>query len=224
MLKFVIINKKKVPIPVPVKSLKDAVNWIESVLLMRDDSITKIELDSKNIDYQLATGGTYGGLALSGNSKLEIQIDSPFDLAIQTIDGVRNLCSVMKNSLRTIAVNAFRTKPSNTPPELDVLRNDLVLILDLVDHMALLVNDPVKSARSVALAEDISRIKVTLDMVFANSDWKGAAVILLNKLETKLAESIEEFSNLQRTLFEHQEDYRKSPRPSAVFQPGRAQV
>ena len=212
MLKFVIINKKKVPVPIPVKCLKDAVNWIESVLLMKDDSVTKIELDGKIIDYQLATGGTYGHLALNDNTKLEIQIDSPFELAIQTIDGVRNLCTIMKNSLRAIAVNAYKTKPNNSPPDLDVLRKDLVLILDLLDHMTLLVSDSGKSARCSALAEDISRIKVTLDMAFANSNWQGAANILLNKLENKLTETIDELSNLQRTLFEHQDDYRKSPR------------
>ena len=224
MLKFVIINKKKVPVPVPVKTLKEAVNWVESVLLMKDNTVTKIELEGKIIDYQLATGGTYGNIALSPTSKLEVQIDSPFELAIQTIDVVRNLCTIMKNSLRTIAVNSFKTKPNDTPPDLDVLRNDLALILDLIDHMSLLVNDQNKSSRCLMMAEDISRIKMTLDMVFANSDWKGAATILLNKLEKKLGETIEELTNLQRTLFEHQEDYRKSPRSSPFIQVQKAKI
>ena len=60
MLKNLRINKKKVPVPVPLKSLNDALDWIQDTLVPPEHLITVIELDGQDIDPELVNESNWG--------------------------------------------------------------------------------------------------------------------------------------------------------------------
>lgn len=204
MLKNLIANKKKIPVPVPIKILRDAILWIESVLVLKDHTITKIELDGRLVDYSVAVDGSPSRTLLTDNSKLEIQIDSPLDLSIQTIDVIRSMAMVMKRSLRVMAVTCWQSPQKTMPAEVDVLASDLGLIRDLVDHLSLLLKGEVSISAVETVATSLDKLKIAMDMSIRNSDWQGTAKILLKQLEPKLADLHESLDILQRDICEYQ--------------------
>ena len=50
MIKSVIINRKKVPVPVPIRKLAELIDWIESDLLQKEDLITRIVMNGVEIE------------------------------------------------------------------------------------------------------------------------------------------------------------------------------
>lgn len=187
MLKRVFINNKKVPVPVPVLTLDDALRWVEETLVPAGHTITRVSLDDKLLTGREPDPHIQGDMPLTDDSRLEIQIDSPADLTIQTLDAIRNLSSVMLAGLKGLAVDCWQARGSMRPGDLESVLNDGQLLLDLIDHVTGLVDAQHSEAAAIqGLAGMIRRTTVSLSMARANSDWKGAARILLNKMEPLL--------------------------------------
>ena len=49
MLKEIMISKKKVPVPIPVRTLQEALHWVGETFLKQDAAITVATLDEKDI-------------------------------------------------------------------------------------------------------------------------------------------------------------------------------
>ena len=187
MLKRVVINNKKVPVPVPVQTLDDALRWVEDTLVPAGHTITRVSLDDKLLTGREPDPSVKGETLLDDESRLEIQIDSPTDLTIQTLDAIRNLSAVMLASLKALAVECWQARGSVRPGELDAVLNDGELLLDLIEHVTGLVDAQHAEAAAIqGIAGILKRAAVGLAMARANSDWKGAAKILLNKIEPLL--------------------------------------
>ena len=142
MLKTIILNQKKVPVPIPIKNLSEAVQWVEQHLLRPDHSVTKIAIDGKEVDIEDSLS-QMGSLALNQKSKLEMRVDSPTEISIQTIDALRNLSVVLEKSLKPMAVTCWEFEGTEDPLDFPTLCGDLDLILDLVDHIVLLLDKKV---------------------------------------------------------------------------------
>lgn len=199
MLKRVFINSKKVPVPVPVRTLGEALRWIEATLVPAGHTVTRVALDDRvlgDVGGALSDGGDE--LPLGDQAKLEVQIDSPVDLTVQTLDAMRNLASVILGGLKVLAVECWQARSSAKPSELDAVGGDLELILDLLDHVGGLI-DPlhVDNAPIQGIQALLKRAAVGLNMAKANSDWRACAKLLLNKLEPLLKDLIAESETLQ---------------------------
>lgn len=206
MLKEIILNKRKVPVPVPVKTVREAISWVEGVLVVKDHSITKIELDGKIIDLSNAQVGKLGDLPLEEGSKMVFQIDSPSELSIQTIDALRNLTVALGKNLKPIAVACWQTLPKDTPDDLNMVQKDVDLALDLLDHLLAMIDQKVSRTHIDEIAHAIGKARLTLQMAISNSDWKGSARILLNHLDPWLSALNDELSSIQKMIFELQAD------------------
>lgn len=197
MLKRVFINSKKVPVPVPVRTLGEALRWVEETLVPAGHQVTRVALDDRVLG-DAAQSAELEDTLLGPESRLEIQIDSPVDLTVQTLDAMRNLASVILSGLKMLAVECWQAKSSVKPAELDSVSGDLELILDLLDHVAGLV-DPrhVESAAIQGIQVMLKRAALGLDMAKSNSDWKACARLLLNRLEPLLKDLVAESETLQ---------------------------
>jgi len=193
VLKRVFINNKKVPIPVPVQTLAEALAWVESTLVPPGHSITRVTLDDKVL------GDAHEAATLLGaESKLEVQIDSPADLTLQTLDAMRNLATLVLGGLKQLAVDCWQARPTVKPLELDPLSNDTTLVLELIDHVAGLVDESTEEAAAIlGLGAMLKRHQMALEMAQSNSDWKACARILLNKLEPLMKDLIAEAEGMQ---------------------------
>ncbi len=196
MLKRVIINAKKVPVPVPVKTLADALRWVEETLVPAGHTVTRVALDERVVGDNVTPEQL--AAQLTDASKLEIQIDSPVELTVQTIDAMRNLAAVILSGLKVLAVECWQARAQARPSELDSVTNDLELILDLIAHVAGLI-DPlhVDAAATQGIAALLKRVLVGLKMAKANSDWKACARLLLNRLEPLMRDLVVEAETLQ---------------------------
>ena len=103
MLKTVYLNHKKTPVPIPIKNLLQATRWIEEFLVKEGYSMTKLTLDGQEIDVFEGSVENIEAMALSQESRLEVQIESVKDISIQTIDALRNLCVILEKSLKPLS-------------------------------------------------------------------------------------------------------------------------
>jgi hypothetical protein len=198
VLKKILINKKNIPVPVPVRTLNQALEWVDQTLIPEGHTITRITLDGRVLTDEHDAHIQFGNASLTQKSILELQIDSPVELAVQTIEAVHNLASVVLASLKTLAVECWKAKPIDKPEELENVPADIELVLELIEHATGLI-DP--SAVDIAPLKGIGgllqRDTISIQMAIANSDWRAAAKILLNKFEPLLEELVSESESLQ---------------------------
>lgn len=203
MLKQLHYNRKKIPVPVPIAALGEALQWVEQTLLERDHLLTRVELDGKDMDIEDALG-KLAKTVLSPTSKLVIQADSPADLALQTVDALRNATAIIERGIKTIAVAAWQTPPREIPKGLKELQDDLEHNMALLEHALILVREFLPSPKLEVIFQRLEELRVALKMAAASSDWKGVARILVNQLEGRLGELNLELGNVQKDLFDWQ--------------------
>jgi hypothetical protein len=196
MLKRVFVNNRKIPVPVPVKTLGDALVFVEQTLVPEGHTVTRVVLDGRTLSEDRLS--EHRGTPLNDESRLEVQVDSPADLAVQTLDALRNLALVIGSGLKPLAVECWQAKATTRPAELDAVTSDLKLILDLIDHLSGLVDAThIDAAAIQGLSGMVQRVHSSLDLARGNSDWRASARILLNRLEPLLKDLVAEAESLQ---------------------------
>lgn len=204
MLKKVFINNKKIPVPVPVRTLFEALTWVENTLVPAGHTITRIALNDKLVSDLFSTGTAEQDISLGDDSRLEIQIDSPMDLTVQALEAMRNLSSVVMGGLKMLAYQCWKARPGARIEELESVANDMLLILDLIDHVSGLVGPmDMEVAPIQGIGGVLRQVSVSLAMARSNSDLKASAKLLLNRLEPLLKELIAESESLQIRLYTH---------------------
>ena len=208
MLKHIYLNQKKVPVPVPLKNLFDTVGWIEKYMLRDGYAITKVILDGEPIDDFEGGEGFLKSITLSKESRLEFQLDSVQDISIQTIDALRNLTMVLGKSLKTLAVEFWKASDNNLVLDLSPVLEDMDLILDMIAHIELLLQEKVSTANVNILGNSIRDYRQELVKAYEDSDYKLVAKVMLKKIETPLQDLGYELSMLQSSILEKFADSR----------------
>ncbi len=192
MLRKLFINQKKIPVPVPLRNLADSVHWIESTLIPSGHTITRILLDDKVIDLEMIKAKGRD-LLIADDMKVDVQIDSPIDLAVQTLDALRNLSLVVASGLKMLAYECWKAKTPFKRGDLDALLGDINLMLELIDHgVGLTESMHLDTSPLSAIGILIKRTSTSLSLARSNSDLKGFARILLNQLEPILKDLVAE--------------------------------
>lgn len=197
MLKQLFLNGRKIPIPVPVYSLDEALDWLQATLMPDGHTITRIAIDGRPLD--ISNPGDFDfHKPLAIGSKLELQVDSPADLAVQTLDAVRNLASVIISGIKPLAVDCWQAKPVDKPREIEDVANDIELIQELLDHLTgIIPTEVVETAAIQGIGGMLNRTSMGLSIAVSNSDWRACARILLNKMDPLLKDLVVESESLQ---------------------------
>lgn len=211
MLKFVILNNKKVPVPVPLKTLQDVVSWIEDHLLRSDHTITRIKLDHQDIDFNGQGRIKVPKKVLNKDSVVECRIDSPLDICVQSLDALRNLCLVLERSLKPIAVHCWQIQAHDKPADLRAVISDLELIDELLDHLFLILDERVDAQSARSYRETLHQARLAIQYAIEASDWKAVARILLKQIEGAIVELGVELGLMQKTVFELVADHNFCP-------------
>ena len=200
MIKVIYINQKRIPVPVPIQSVGAALEWVGKTLLPDGHVVTRVALN----DQVFVTEGDEAdnqNRKLLEQDKLEILIDSPMELASATIEAIRNLTSVVRSGLKPLAVECWQAKPIDQPEELASVVSDQALILELTDHLQVLLNGHSINLASLGKIEKSLRDGTTsLQMAIQNSDWRAAARLLLNRLDPLFQEVTSEIESIQIRL------------------------
>ena len=197
LLKQVFVNGRKIPIPVPVYSLDDVLDWLQETLIPEGHTVTRIAIDGDPLDVSDPANFDFSA-QLRDNTKVELQVDSPADLAVQTLEAIRNLSSVITSGIKPLAVDCWQAKPVDKPEEIEDVGCDIELIQELLDHLAgLIPTEIVETAAIQGIGGLLKRTSLGLTMAISNSDWKASARILLNKIEPLLKDLVTETETLQ---------------------------
>lgn len=199
MLKRLIINQKTVPVPVPVRNLAEACAWIDEIMVPVGETVTSAILDGKDILELWSSAKAGAAINLHPENRLEIRIESPEDLALQSLDAIHSLAGAILRGIKVLAVNLWQARQNEIQPELNSVKDDLELICELMDRMNDMgIADKIDLDLIRELHARISKISICLDAAMSISDWKGAAQILLRDtstavgLETSLRQIVDE--------------------------------
>ena len=204
MIKTVVINRKKVPVPVPIRKLSELIEWIEVDLLQKEDLITRIMMNGVEIETDLIAGITND---LSAETLLEVQIDTPFELLIQSVEAIRNLSSVVLRCTKQVAVELWQlesAKPGSIAgmKVLKQIQIDVNLIIDLVDNAASIDRRYSDALNRLSEFEKPLRAsRLSLETYVSHSEWKRCSKVLLNDLEPALNSLVESCLVVENDVF-----------------------
>jgi hypothetical protein len=205
MLKSILINKKKVPVPVPIDNLPDLMAWIQDHLVHGDRTITRVQVDHEDVDWTGIGASASEGIAkvpLNESSAVECKIDSPLDISVETSDALRNLCTVFEKSIKLVAVDCWQSQAREVPDDLATMYDDLELLLELSDHLLLVLDSGIDVKTFRGLQSDLKPAVKALGYAISQHDWKVSAKILLQKIETPIRELNQELAYIQKCIFE----------------------
>jgi hypothetical protein len=188
MLKKILLNGKKIPVPVPIKTLPEAIAWVQKHLVRPDHLITRLQLDGREMEIQADGGVVLPALALDENSDLRLKIDSPMEICMQTIDALRNLSAVIGRNLKPVAVQLWEHKGHRMPVETRTVLDDVSLLVELFEHVLVLVDRRVDLSNASSLQSQIGKAHAAIGLAVQQSDWRGLARVLLNQLEAPILE------------------------------------
>jgi len=201
MLKKIYINGKSVPVPVPVRTLFEASTWISNHLVPEGSTITKISLDGKNYEESWWNPSKSNQVSLKAESRLELRIESPIDLTVQTLDAIHNFAEVILRGAKQLAVEMWQANPGSKVSGSNALSEDCNFVRSLIDHTMALTGpmdiDMDIFCKSAQMYEDtLPQLIHAIDQ----GDWKASARILLNRIEPVLKDLIVQADSLQIRL------------------------
>jgi hypothetical protein len=202
MIKEIVLNSKKVPVPVPIRDLSELLGWISTTLLTGEHVVTRIRVNGSEVDLDLVANGRYSQV-IPTNAKIEIRIDSPIDLTIQTVDALRNLATIIQPGLRPLAVECWGLNSKTTPKELDNVQADVDLLGDLLMNAVATIEAHQIRVEGLREFTDLIRdFGAAIAAARSNSDWKACSKLLLNKLEPGLEKLMNATILVQNELFQ----------------------
>jgi len=208
MLKKIQVNGRTVPVPVPVTTLAEALHWIAETLLVQGKIITRAILDGNELEDFSGDHPEFKRIPLPSTAVLMVQIDSPIELCIQTLEAIRNLATVVNRGLKLLAVESWQAKPNDKPKDIEGLEKDLGLILGLIDHFSGIVDrEHIDFAAIQGIAIMMQQTSVGLQMACSNSDWRSYARLLLNRMEPLIKDLLLESEAVQVRLLALANDY-----------------
>lgn len=202
MLKRITLNGRRIPVPVPIRGMVEAVQWVQKHLVRPEHAITRIVLNGQDIDFTNDGEFRVADIDLGEGSDLRIKVDSPHEICLQTLDVLRNLASVIGNNLKPVAVQLWEYKALKLSGENAALFDDFGLMEELLDHVLVLLDKRVDATNLLSLQAALAKAFTSLRAAVQTSDWKAAAKVLLNQVETPSLELASELTSVEKVIFE----------------------
>jgi len=204
MLKKILINGTEIPVPVPIRNLTQAIEWVETTLQKSGQVLTRISINGKSDD-DIATLIAKGGkITFEPTSSLEMQLESPRDLVIQSLETIYNLTRIVQSTIKQVAVSAWQCSGREIPDGLGGVGEYLELVVALMEQVSGLMD--FSHIDLIALhgqALLLSNHLAVLATAKSNSDWKKVARILLHRIEGTLKDLALEAEGLHVRVLSH---------------------
>ena len=206
MLKNFKMRDKKIPIPVPLKNLFDAMEWIEKTFSGRDQVLTFASIDGKDI--LSLDKGKWRGISLDEHSELEVRVDSPRELSVQTVEAVRDLSQGILSRIQAVAVKCWESESNVYLTNLREIAADIELVRELVAHVSGIIDYTHKEMAPVGALSRLLRYPAE-DLIKSMRlcNWKACSHILLNRIEPLLRELAPESEQLQIRVLSSEDDH-----------------
>lgn len=201
MLRSILINKKKIPVPVPFKVLDELIDWVQSYIIKPNETITRIKFDGCDIDFGIDDRICVPSLSIKESSSVDIRIDSPDQVCLQALEALTNLCAILERALKPIAVTCWQGGSRDIPNDLSTLIEDLELINQLIDHLFLWLDHSIDREALELLNKKIQQEISLLNIAISRSDWRGVARLLLKGVENSVIQMKQDIFVAQEAIF-----------------------
>lgn len=196
MLKHLVMNGKNIPLPVPIKDVEGALDWVEKTLLTQGQVITKIRFNDQEMFVEEFVPPKKNK-SFKNDDVFELVVDTPYKLLIQLIEALHGISGLVYMQLKDVAVHCWSAMPKDQVESLNVLERDLQLLFGLLENIDGFVSrDQVDIAPVLGLGVMIRRYFNLLQQLHADKNLKECARVLLNKLEPDLKHFKHEIENL----------------------------
>ena len=180
MLKRIVVNKKMIPVPVPLKTLSEVCTWVDDTLVAVGQTVTSAILDGKDVLDYWGVDKICSSISVHDEMRLELRVESPEDLAFQTMDTIHALSGTVLGSLKALAVHLWQSRQNDIQPELAAVIEDITLICALIERLKELAGIVQIDVQALSQNFEATRgIKARLEEVLVLGDWREAAHILL---------------------------------------------
>jgi hypothetical protein len=139
--------------------------------------------------------------------RLELRVESPEELALQSLDAIHSLCFAILSGIKSLAVHLWQARKNDIQPELVEVIDDIDLVARLIDRLRDMgIDRSVELGKLIERLTQLQKILNDLNRVKLSGDWKDAAQILLRDssvipgLETVLRSVSAESKTLHEAL------------------------
>jgi hypothetical protein len=200
MLKRFFLDSKEIPVPIPILTVREAINWIGKSFVKEGMALTSVVVDGDQLIDCLADDKALSK-TLNAASTFTVKIDSPKSLSIQTLDAIRDLAYVVQRLMREMGVEVWQYAEAGKQAHVDKLKeigSDIRMILDLIDHLNGMADYTHEDLAAVnGLAHLLRRCVSQYEDFVRGEKWKDVANILVNRFESYLKEMVSESEKLQ---------------------------
>jgi hypothetical protein len=180
MLKRLMINQKLVPVPVPLRNLAEVCAWVDETLVEVGKTVTSATLDGRNILDMWGHLSVCESVGIHPETRLELRVESPEELALQSLDAIHSLCFAILTGIKSLAVHLWQARKNDIQPELSHVINDIELIAGLIDRLRDIgIDQDMDRSKIIVLLEQIQKILNDLGLAKGSGSWKECAQILL---------------------------------------------
>lgn len=149
------------------------------------DTITSAILDGKPVLDLWGNVKASQAIHLSPETRFEIRIESPMDLALQGMETAHTLCGAVLRDLKPLAVFLWQARSTDEQPDLYQIADDVQLIIELIDHSKdMRVESKIDFGPMLDFQNHLKKISLSLVAASAKSDWRACAQILLRDTST----------------------------------------
>ncbi|MDD9952613.1 MAG: hypothetical protein OXT67_13715 [Zetaproteobacteria bacterium] len=203
MLKTVQVGKKKIPVPVPLKHLADAIEWVEDIVVRHEGTLTKVVLDGEEIeDFH---SKKWGKRKLSKSSSLHVQVDSPWNICMEILSTVSDFSEAISQSAHMVAVGIWDTESVIPPQSIVNAYADSLLIVELVQHLSEIVDYTQEDIAGVLGQYYILKRQVDhLGVAMRKKQWRDCARFLVRRVAPILRDLLRECEQLQMSMMASQ--------------------
>lgn len=200
LIKQISYNNKALPVPVPVRNLLQLFTWLQDFIMKPDDTITKLKISSAEVDLESMSEKDFESFKIQCDAQVEVIVDHPLSIAVQTLDALRNMSAVLDHAFKPLAVTCWQCKELEEPADFGGLLTDLCLLVELTDHVILLLTNNVSTKFMADLSAEIKIQVMRLEEAISEKNWQSVARILLQKIEYPTQKLLEELEIVHITV------------------------
>lgn len=199
MIRSIYLNGKLVPVPVPVITMRELIDWLNGTFCTKGRMLTKLVVDGKDLEPDDTTEDLE--VELNAEASIEAVVDSPSDLCTQTIAAVFEYAEVLHAQMEPLAVELFSERKLQSLERVKQIAEDLEIVFDLQGHVNGIVDPYHEDLAPFEGLLLVSRVvKNDLIKLLNKSDIDALAVALVKRLSPLLKELLKEVEELQIKL------------------------
>ncbi|MEI8027030.1 MAG: hypothetical protein WCI18_11840 [Pseudomonadota bacterium] len=196
MLKFIFIKNRRIPVPIPIFNVKEALFWVTETFAVDDRMITRVILNGEELPFETVETMDW---SLDALSELVVQVESPREISAQSIEVVRDFCLVLLSRIKPAAVALYQFEGSEILPSFSEIFEDMEYLHSLRIHInGILDQFHSDIAPFEAMSLVCDRVMGDLIREKNQNNWKKCSEILLHRLDPFLKKLHFEVVELQK--------------------------